>query len=304
MKVIITGATGFIGKALCKDLCKDYEVIALSRDVRRASSLIGDYAKTIEWDGRTTGTWVSHADGAFAFINLAGESIASGRWTKYKKAGILHSRLDATRAITAAIKQVSNKPSVVIQASAIGYYGSRSAQELNEKSPSGKGFLADVCQKVELCTEPITELGVRLVVIRSGIVLGKDEGALPRLVKPFKYFLGGHPGSGKQWFSWISLEDEVAAIRFLMENKKQQGVFNLTSPEPVTMKVFCRKLGKVLKRPSWLFVPRFVLRPALGEMAEEMILTGQKVKPEKLLDAGFKFKYDKAENAINAIING
>ena len=302
MKVVITGATGFIGSALCEDLCRDYEIIALSRDVRRAASKIGDCAKILEWDGRTTGTWVGQADGAFAIINLAGESLAHGRWTQSKKAGILHSRLDSTRAIIAAIKQVDKKPKTVIQASAIGYYGSRGAEELNETSSQGKGFLADVCQKVELCTEPIDELGVRRVIIRTGVVLGKEDGALPQIAKPFKYFVGGHPGSGKQWFSWISLEDEVAAIRFLMKNQEPKGVFNLTSPEPVTMKDFCRKLGKALKRPSWTYVPKFVLRMAFGEMADEMLLASQKVLPKKLLDAGFQFKYPQASNALKAIL--
>lgn len=302
MKVIITGATGFIGRVLCRDLYKDYEVIALSRDVRRAASKIGDYAKILEWDGRTTGTWVTQADGAFAIINLAGESLAHGRWTNSKKAGILHSRLDSVRAIIAAIKQVNNKPATVIQASAIGYYGSRGAMELNEESSQGKGFLADVCQKVELCTEPVAELGVRRVIIRTGVVLGKEDGALPKIAKPFKYFVGGHPGSGKQWFSWISLDDEVAAIRFLMENQEQKGVFNLTSPEPVTMKDFCKKLGKVLKRPSWTFVPKFALRMAFGEMADEMLLVSQKIMPKKLLDTGFQFKYTQVSDGLKAIL--
>ncbi|MEJ2647599.1 MAG: TIGR01777 family oxidoreductase [Sedimentisphaerales bacterium] len=181
-------------------------------------------------------------------------------------------------------------------------YGSRGEEELKETSSQGKGFLADVCQKVELCTEPIDELGVRRVIIRTGVVLGKEDGALPQIAKPFKYFVGGHPGSGKQWFSWISLEDEVAAIRFLMKNQEPKGVFNLTSPEPVTMKDFCRKLGKALKRPSWTYVPKFVLRMAFGEMADEMLLASQKVLPKKLLDAGFQFKYPQASNALKAIL--
>ncbi|MBN2590719.1 MAG: TIGR01777 family oxidoreductase [Sedimentisphaerales bacterium] len=302
MKVLIAGASGFIGKALCEELCGDYEIIALSRDVRRTASTLGEFAKVIEWDGRTTGTWVKFADGAYAIINLAGEPIASGKWTHSKKAGILHSRLDTTRAIVSGIKQLKNIPSVVIQASAIGYYGPRGDEELTEKSPSGKGFLAEVCKGVELCTEPLPGLGVRLVVIRTGVVLGKTGGALPRIAKPFKYFLGGHPGSGKQWFSWIAIEDEIAAIKFLMENEKQQGAFNLTSPEPLRMKQFCRKLGRALKSPSWTFVPGFILRKVFGEMADEMILSGQKVLPEKLLAAGFEFKYPEVEKALRTIL--
>jgi uncharacterized protein (TIGR01777 family) len=199
MRVVITGATGFIGRALCKYLCKDYEVVALSRDVRRAAPIIGDYAKIFEWDGRSTGTWISQADGAFAIINLAGENVAQGRWNQSKKAGILHSRLDAARAVVAAIKQVENKPSVVIQASAIGYYGSSKTEEFNEKSQPGKGFLADVCQKVELCTEPIESLGVRLVIIRTGVVLGRDGHS--------NIFLAAIPvqeGNGSHGFFWMT----------------------------------------------------------------------------------------------------
>jgi uncharacterized protein (TIGR01777 family) len=301
-RVVITGATGFIGRALCESLCKDYEVIGLSRDIRRASGLIGDFAEIFEWDGRTTGTWIRQADGAFAIINLAGDNLASGRWNQSKKAGILHSRLDATRAIIAAIKQVENKPSVVIQSSAIGYYGSSRAQQLNEESPPGKGFLADVCRKVELCTEQMVNLNVRLVVIRTGVVIGSGGGALAKLVKPFKFFLGGHPGSGRQWFSWISMQDQVAAIRFLIENENLQGVFNLTAPEPVTMKKFCKTLGKVLHRPSLFFVPGFILRLRFGEMADEMILSGQRVLPERLLDTGFKFEHPKIKQALTAAL--
>ena len=301
-RVVITGASGFIGRALCEDLCKDYKVIALSRDIRRAAQSIGEFAEILEWDGRTTGTWISRADGAFAIINLAGENLASGRWNQSKKAGILHSRLEATRAVISAIKQVEKKPSVIIQASAIGYYGSCGNQQLNEKSPPGKGFLAEVCQKVELCTEQIEGLNVRYIIIRSSVVLGREGGALPRLVKPFQFFVGGYPGNGRQWFSWISLDDEVAVIRFLMENKKQQGVFNLTAPEPVTMKKFCRTLGRILHRPSWFPVPGFILRPALGEMADEMLLSGQRVLPERLIDAGFQFKYPEADKALSEIL--
>jgi uncharacterized protein (TIGR01777 family) len=301
-RVVITGATGFIGRALCKDLSKDYKVIGLSRDIRRASKSIGDFAEIFEWDGRTTGTWIRQADGAFAVINLAGDNISSGKWNRYKKAGILHSRLDTTRAIIAAVKQVDNKPSVVIQSSAVGYYGSCGAEKLNEQSPPGKGFLADVCKKVEFCTEQMQNLGVRLVVIRTGVVIGSGGGALPKLAGPFKFFLGGHPGSGRQWFSWISLQDQVAAIRFLLENEDQQGVFNLTSPNPVTMKKICKALGRVLHRPSLFRVPGFILRLRFGEMADDMLLSGQRVVPERLIDAGFEFEHSEIEQALSAVL--
>ncbi len=298
MRVVITGATGFIGRALCKALHKDYEVIALSRDSNRAAKSVGAWAQVVEWDGRTGGCWIQQADGALAIINLAGENIASGRWNKTKKAGILHSRLDSTRAVIEAIKLVNKKPKVVIQASAIGYYGSRGGERLDENSTGGKGFLADVCRNIETVANQIQSLDVRCVVIRTGVVLGNDGGALPRIRLPFKFFLGGHIGSGKQWLSWISIDDEVAAIKFLMENENLKGVFNLTAPKPITMKRFCRKLGWVIRRPSWLFFPGFIMRLVLGEMAEEVLLSGQRVKPNRLLGAGFEFKHVEVKNAL------
>jgi uncharacterized protein (TIGR01777 family) len=298
MRVIITGATGFIGRALCKALHKDYEVIALSRDASRAAKSIGEMATVIEWDGRTTGSWFQQANGAFAIINLAGESIASGRWTESKKAGILHSRLDSARAVIDAIKQMDKKPTVVIQASAIGFYGSRQDEPLDEESTPGKGFLANVCRDVENSVEKIEELGVRCIVIRTGVVLGRDGGAFVKLVKPFRFYLGGHLGNGRQWFSWIHLEDQIAAIKFLMENEHLKGVFNLTAPQPVTMKEFCKILGKVMHRPVWLNIPAFAARLAFGEMADEMLLSGQKVLPKRLLNTGFDFKYTDVKKAL------
>lgn len=301
MRVVITGATGFIGRALCRALHRDYEVIALSRDASRAAKSIGEMAKIIEWDGRTTGSWYKQANGAFAIINLAGENVASGRWNESKKAGILHSRLDSSRAVLEVIKQADKKPTVVILASAIGYYGSRQDEPLDETSTPGKGFLANLCRRVESYAEEIEGVGVRCVVIRTGVVLGRDGGAFAKLVKPFRFFLGGHLGSGRQWFSWIHLEDEVKAIKFLLENEHHKGVFNLTAPEPVTMKEFCKILGKVLHRPAWLNVPALAARLAFGEMADEMLLSGQKVLPKRLLNTGFDFKYTNVEQALNDI---
>ena len=301
MRVVITGATGFIGRALCRELHKDYEVIALSRDASRAAGSVGDWAKVVEWDGRTTGSWLKQANGAFAIINLAGENVASGRWNEAKKAGILHSRLDSTRAVLEAVKQVNRKPNVVILASAIGYYGPRRDEQLDEASAAGEGFLAGVCERVEESAKKIEDLGVRCVVIRTGVVLGRDGGALAKLAKPFRFYFGGYLGSGRQWFSWISLDDEVAAIRFLTESGSAAGVYNLTAPQPVTAKELCATLGKVLHRPCWLPVPGFLLRLALGEMADEMLLSGQRVLPKRLLAAGFEFRHPSVEEALRAI---
>jgi uncharacterized protein (TIGR01777 family) len=301
MRIVITGATGFIGRALCKELHKNYEVVALSRDSNRAAKSIGEWAKVIEWDGRTSGSWIQQADGALAIINLAGENVASGRWNKLRKASILHSRLDSTRAVIESVKQANKKPMVVIQSSAIGYYGSRGVEKLDENSSFGKGFLADVCRNTEIVANQIESLDVRCVIVRTGVVLGNGGGALPRIMQPFWFFLGGHPGSGRQWFSWISLDDEVAAIKFLIENDNLKGVFNLTAPKPITMKRFCRKLGWSIKRPSWLFFPGFMMRLALGEMADEVLLSGQRVQPKRLLEAGFEFKHVEVKKALKDI---
>ena len=303
MRVVITGATGFIGRKLCEMLHKEYEIIALSRNSERARQSIGDMTKIIQWDAKTPAGWKNEADGAHAIINLAGDNLASGRWNNLRKSRILQSRLDAINAVVDAIKQTRNKPKVVILASAIGYYGPRHNEQLDETSSPGEGFLANVCERIENAAKDIEKLGIRCVVTRSGVVLGRDAGALPRLAKPFRFFLGGYLGSGRQWFSWISLKDELAAIKFLIENENLNGAFNLTAPQPVTMKEFCVTLGRILKRPCLIKVPGFALRLALGEMADEMLLSGQKVLPKRLLDAGFEFRFPVLEKALSAIYN-
>jgi uncharacterized protein (TIGR01777 family) len=298
MKVVITGATGFIGRALCKALHKDYEIVALSRNTEAARKSIGDLAKVLLWDAKTSTGWAEEADGAFAIINLAGENAASGRWNKARKSRILQSRLDAISAIVEAIKQIKNKPKVVIQTSAIGWYGLSLDESFDEDSPLGEGFLAGVCRDIESRAKEYERLSVRCAIIRTGVVLGRDGGAFPKMVKPFRLYFGGYLGSGRQWFSWIHLDDEVAAIRFLMENESLKGPFNLTAPQPVMMKEFSKILGKVMHRPVWFNTPAFAAKLAFGEMANEMLLAGQKVLPKRLLNTGFDFKYTNVKQAL------
>ena len=218
------------------------------------------------------------------------------------KRAILQSRLDAGRAVVEAVKLAGVKPEVVVQASGVGYYGPHGDEVLDESWPSGADFLSDVARQWEASTKAVAAMGVRQVVIRTGAVLERSGGMLPRLLLPFRLFVGGPPGSGRTWLSWIHRDDEVAAIRFLVENDGAHGIFNLTAPEPLTMRDFCRLLGQVIGRPSWLPVSASVLRLLFGEMAEELLLSGQRVLPRRLLEAGFQFKYPTAETALRAIL--
>jgi len=304
MRVIISGATGFIGQALCRELRGDYELVALTRDARRAAATVKGCAKIVEWDARTTSGWAGQVEGACAIINLAGESLAEGRWTASKKMSILQSRTNSANAIADAVEGARNKPGVVIQASGVGYYGSRGDETLTEDSPPGGDFLADVCRRTEAVAARVSRQKVRHVELRTGVVLGQEGGVLPRMMKPFRFFLGGRVGSGNQWVSWISLRDDMRAIRFLMENQNLQGPFNVTSPRPVTMKEFTRLLGQVLQRPAWTMLPAFAARLALGEVADELLLASQQAIPKRLEEAGFKFSYVDLKNALEAIFRG
>jgi uncharacterized protein (TIGR01777 family) len=303
MKIVIFGATGFIGEMLFTALLSEaYEITVVSRDVVRAREILGNNAEFCQWDGEDESGLDKIFTGAYAIINLAGESIASKRWNDQQKQKILQSRLSTTKAIVNTINQMETKPNVLIQASAIGFYGSAKNKTFDEDSAVGTGFLAEVCQKWEAATNALDE-NVRLVILRTGIVIGRGGGALEPLAKPFKYWFGGHVGSGKQWLSWIHLDDEVHAIMLLLENTEARGIFNLTAPEPVRMKVFSKELGRVLKKPSWFHVPAFAVKLLMGQMGEEMILSGQKVLPKRLSETGFKFQFSEIRMALTNIFN-
>jgi uncharacterized protein (TIGR01777 family) len=302
-KVIVTGATGFIGKALCFRLEREgYKVVALSRNPERGQRLFSSQATVARWNGANASDWREYAEGAHAIINLAGENIGSGRWTSQRKQAILQSRLDAGKAVVEAVESASVKPRVVVQASAVGFYGSRGSDIIDEFSSPGEGFLAEVAKEWEQSTHDAESFGVRRVVIRSGVVLGAEGGALLQLLKPFRFFAGGPLGSGQQWFSWIHIEDEVNAILFLLKKEDLKGVFNLSAPHPFLQKDFVRILGKIMRRPSWFPTPGFGLRMILGEMAEEMLLVSQRVTPKRLLEAGYRFLYPEAEHALKDIL--
>jgi len=302
-RVLITGATGFIGRALAGELASGgYDVAALTRNVAKSAGIFGKGVQSVFWDGRTADGWASLADGAHAIINLAGDNLAEGRWTGAKKNRILKSRLDAGAAVVEAVRGARLKPEVVVQASAVGFYGPRGDEEIEESSTPGDGFLPEVVRAWEDSTREVEALGVRRVVIRSGLVLGRDGGVFPRLAMPFRFFAGGPLGSGRQWFSWIHILDEVRAVRFLVEREDLAGVYNLTAPNPLIEKDVCRAIGQALGRPCWLPVPAFVLKLLFGEKAKETILEGQRVFPRRLAEAAFAFRHPNADGAVSALL--
>ncbi len=301
MRVLITGGTGLIGRALAANLAADgHEVILLSRAPERTTALPAG-VRAERWDGRTAEGWAALADGADAIVNLAGENIAAGRWTAERKRRIRESRVNAGRAVVQAVEAVAHKPRVVIQASAVGYYGPRGDEEVTEETPPGDDFLAQVTIEWEASTAPVEALGVRRVIVRTGVVLSAEGGALPRMLLPFKLFLGGPLGSGRQWFPWIHVADEVAAIRFLMEREAATGPFNLTAPNPLTNAGFSRVVGQVLGRPALTPTPALALRLIFGEMAT-ILLDGQRAIPRRLLDLGFTFHFPKAKAALQDLL--
>ncbi len=310
MRVIITGGTGLIGRALSADLVADgHQVILLSRSPERttAAPSAGDGVQIERWDARTADGWAHLADGADAIVNLAGENLAGAgffpsRWTEERKRLIRDSRVYAGQAVVQAIERSSQKPAVIVQASGIGYYGSTGDKLLTEDDPPGSDFLARLAHDDwEPSTAAVETLGVRRVIIRTGAVLDPREGALPRLLLPFRLFVGGPMGSGRQWLSWIHLQDQVRAIRFLIENKAASGPFNLCAPHPLTNAEFARLLGKVLGRPSFVPVPAFALRLALGEVSA-VVLEGQRAISRRLLDLGFRFQFPDAESALRDLL--
>jgi uncharacterized protein (TIGR01777 family) len=307
MRVIITGGTGFIGRTLAAELAGGgYEVVLLSRDPARATGLPAGI-RVEKWDARTSQGWAALADGAVAIVNLAGENLAGAgffpdRWTDARKRILRQSRLDAGKAVMEAVGASQVKPRVVIQSSGIGHYGFVEDRLVTEADPPGDDFLARLTVDWEGSTAAVTEYGVRHVVIRSGVVLSPDEGALRRLLLPYRLFVGGKMGGGRQGFSWIHPVDEVAAIRFLIENESASGPFNLCAPEPLTNAEFGAALGRVLGRPSWFPLPGFALKLTLGEVANT-VLEGQCALPKKLLDLGFTFRFPTSEAALRDLLH-
>lgn len=299
--ILIFGGSGFIGRHLIKELIDNYNITVASRNPDEQKHLFPDNVQLVKIDYSNFEQLVPYFDKANIIINLAGENVGS-RWNDKKKQSIKNSRLNTDKLIVEAFHSCTNKPSTIIQGSGMGVYGFEDSEiTFTENSPLGtKGFLTEVGIAHE---ESLSSLSgqTRLVFLRTGLVLDGEEGALPPMAMPFKFFGGGPVGNGKQWNSWIHIKDEVKAIRFLLEDKEKSGAYNLTAPQPVRNKTFAKSLGKALNRPSFFPAPAFILQASMGEMADELLLSGLKIIPEKLLDAGFKFQFESLDDALKDI---
>jgi uncharacterized protein (TIGR01777 family) len=298
MKLVVAGASGFIGSVLCSRLLqKGHTLTLLTRSAPRETST--GTKRWLHWRPGMSGDWESALAAVDGMINLAGEPIAAKRWTIKQKHQLRLSRIDTTVGLVRAIAKAKQKPKFLLNASAVGYYGPRSDEILSEDAPAGTDFLAALCRDWENEAIKAEKLGVRVIRLRTGIVLGAGGGALGKMAPPFKFFVGGSLGSGNQWMPWIHIEDEVGLILHLIENSQASGAVNATAPNPVTMKEFCRTLGQVMGRPSWAPVPAFALRLMLGEMAE-MLLTGQRAVPTAAEKFGYRFRYPNLPEALRA----
>jgi len=306
MRIIIAGGSGLIGRALTSALITDgNDVIILGRNPGKAVGM-PSAVKILQWDGKTIGDWGSEMNNCDVVINLVGENLSGNgvlpsRWTKERKERLLFSRVDAGKVLSKAIETSIKKPSVFIQASGIGIYGTQREKLFTEESDVGNDYLANLSKLWETSSEQVETLGVRRVVVRSGVVLSPKGGALRPIILPYKFFIGGPIGDGQQVYSWIHIEDEVNAIRFLIKQDQASGVFILSSPNPVTNDEFGRTVSSVMKRPHYLQIPGFAMRLAFGEVAN-MVLEGQRVIPTKLLSEGYRFKYPTLVEALTNLL--
>jgi uncharacterized protein len=297
MKVLITGASGLIGQALQGSFAeKGYAMLLASRKEPTDE-------QHIQWDIETGFAEPDRLEGIDAVVHLAGENVSGLRWTEDKKKTIRDSRVLGTRNVVDAISKLKTKPKVFVAASAIGFYGERGDEEVTESSAAGSNFLADVSKEWEGESRRAEDAGIRTVLLRTGIVLSKDGGALATMLTPFKLGVGGVVGSGKQWMSWISLDDQVAVINFAIENENLRGALNSVSPNPVTNQEFTKTLGEVLYRPTFLPLPEFAVSMVFGEMGDALLLASTKVLPKRLEDARFDFKYPDLKAAIEHAVS-
>lgn len=306
MRILISGSTGLVGSAVADVLAhQGHEIIRLIRPgtvLPREQPTSPPEPRHVVWNPET-GVLDSRAEGSDVFIHLAGASIAGHRWTQAWKRELRESRVSTTRSLLASLRQFRQPPRIFIAASAIGFYGDRGDEELTESSPAGSDFLARLTADWEAESSRAADFGARVVILRFGIVLARRGGALPRMAFPFRLGLGGKIGSGRQWMSWIALEDIVAIVRFSLETNLLSGVANVVAPTPVQNGDFTATLGRVLHRPAILPAPGFALRIALGEMADSLLLASQRVYPGKLQRLGYRFLYPELQPALAAIFN-
>jgi len=297
MKILVSGAHGLVGKALTKSLTTDgYELVSLVRRER----VVGN--PEIEWDPHQGTIDAAHLEGFDAVVHLAGENIASGRWSNEKKQKIRDSRVQGTTLLSETLSRLARPPATFISASAIGYYGDRGNETLTEKSGPGSDFLSKVCVEWEQATRSAEAKGIRTVHARLGIILDPKGGALEKMLTPFRMGIGGRVGDGNQWMSWITLADVIGGFTYLLEKSQLQGAVNFVSPNPVTNAEFTKALGNVLSRPTLFPVPAFAARVAFGEMADALLLSSAKVEPVALTDEGFQFQYPKLPQALGKIL--
>lgn len=299
MNIFIFGGTGLIGQAFCRHaMLNNHTPVIVSRNPAKYNTPY----KMVSYSEAAQPAIHRLMSGEYAVVNLTGAGIADTRWTKERKTQIYNSRIDLLNRIELFLQQAPQEPDVFIQASAIGFYGDKKDVVVGEKGERGEGFLAELAEKWE---DKFLEIGLedtRKVIIRTGVVLSGKGGMLPRAIKPFKLFVGGHLGSGKQYLSWIHMEDQLRAMLFLIENSYARGVFNLTAPNPVTMKRFSKILGKVLQKPSFFPVPGIVLKALFGQMAKETLLQGVNASSTKLVEHEFEFIFYDLESALRSIL--
>ena len=293
MKIVVAGGTGFIGEPLVEKLVsRQHDVAVLSRNPNKVRA-----GRGVLWDGKAAGPWTAEVDAADAVINLAGENIGAGRWTAERKRALVDSRLDATNAIVKALLDAPRRDRVLVNASAVGYYGFDRQLPADEDAPKGSGFLADLVDLWERAAKR-AESAARVVILRFGVALGPNGGALEKMAMPFRFFVGGRVGSGHQWMSWVDRDDALSAIVRAVEEKLLRGVYNITSPNPVTNREFTKSLANVLHRPALFPVPAFVLRLVFGDMADEALLGGQPAVPRRAEAAGFTLQFRNIESAL------
>ena len=301
MKVLITGATGFVGRAVARRLQRDnHEVCVITRSAEGARSRLGAKLRIVQDDG-TDATISEAVEGQDAIIHLAGEPLIGGRWTDARKRAFVDSRVGFANRLIDAMRRADKKPGVFLSASAVGFYGDRQDEELDESSIAGQGFVADLCRQWEQSALQAETLGARVAVLRTGVVLGQEGGALPRMKTPFSLGLGGRLGTGRQWMPWIHIADLVEMFATALTDARWSGVFNATAPSAVTNAEFTQVLGKALNRPTPFPVPQFALRAALSGAAE-ILLGSQRVQPKAALARRFAFTYPNIDDAVGHLL--